>query len=913
MSGRRRRASLLAVMLGAGLLVGAAQAQELERVEITGSALPRLAAEGSLPVQVIRRDAIDRSGATSVVDLVQRLPSMQNFRNEAESVGGGASGFSGASIHNLGESRTLVLLNGRRLASFGGQTLTGAMAGVDLNIIPLASVERVEILSDGASAIYGADAVAGVINVITRRNSTEGDISVGLSSPRGGAKEKRVSFSKGFGRLESDGFNLTLGATLEKRSALAATQRSFADTGMIDFDLNGTPVLFFTGSERSTPGTVVHDNGTPVTPATPDAWMDDYYVSPYFAANGSCPPKHRALDGVCYYDFVKDVEIYPERERAGFTGRFDLALPGDHVFFAEMLAAKTTNTNRIAPTGGELLVGPGSPFWSEVLSVNPAATDPAVVSYRSADFGPRTTADTTEALHLALGLQGQLGAWDYDSAFTHSRNTHAAVLEGGWLRLNAFVNAVDTGLVNPFLPAGQQSAAAMAAAGSLQALGFFEGGRSTLDMLQFKASRELMPLPGGPLALALGASHMRERFDKRASDLAQGIGDTRWGDTAAVIPYSADRRSTAVFAEAVAPVARRLELTGALRHDDYSDFGGNSTAKLAARFQPNEVLLLRASVGTGFRAPSVPQVSAARQAYGVTGGQYSCTAALQQVAASLGAACPVGDANYNVFAGGNPDLKPERSQQWSLGFRLEPARWLSVGADLWQVKLRDAIGSVDEATLFADPLKWRSLFTTYTDPATGQTLLAAMSANGNLGEVIQRGIDLDAQARFATGLGRLTTHLSLTYWLKDRYQIEAGGPFHTSLGRYGPDGFVTFRWRGRLNTTLEHGAFAHTLGIGFRSGYDDQRYTAADFVVFDPVTFQPYDYAGHVRRHVVFDWQTRWQAAKQLVLTAGVLNVFDRAPPRSLKTSGGGHMIGYDDRYYDPRGRTFYANLSYKF
>ena len=230
MSGRRRRASLLALMLGAGLPVGAAQAQaqELERVEITGSALPRLAAEGSLPVQVIRRDAIDRSGATSVVDLIQRLPSMQNFRNEAESVGGGASGFSGASIHNLGESRTLVLLNGRRLASFGGQTLTGAMAGVDLNIIPLASVERVEILSDGASAIYGADAVAGVINVITRRNSTEGDISVGLSSPRGGAKEKRVSFSKGFGRLESDGFNLTLGATLEKRSALAATKRSFA-------------------------------------------------------------------------------------------------------------------------------------------------------------------------------------------------------------------------------------------------------------------------------------------------------------------------------------------------------------------------------------------------------------------------------------------------------------------------------------------------------------------------------------------------------------------------------------------------------------------------------------------------------------------------------------------------------------
>ena len=907
MLGRTRGASLLSAMLGAGLLIGAAHAQELERVEITGSALPRIAGEGSLPVQIIRRDEIERSGATSVVDLIQRLPAMQNFFNEAESVGNGASGFAGASMRNRGEARTLVLLNGRRLASFGGQTLTGAMAGVDLSIIPLAAVERVEILSDGASAIYGADAIGGVVNVITRRNSTEGDISVGLSSPRGGAKEKRVSLSKGFGRLESDGFNVLLGATLEKRSALAATKRRVSRTGMIDFDLNGVPVVFFTGSERSTPGTVVHDNGTPADGS------DDYYVSPYFAANGSCPAKHRALDGVCYYDFVQDLEIYPERDRAAFTGRFDLDLGGGHLFFAELLAAKTTTTSRIAPTGGELLVGPGSPFWSEVLSVNPAAVDPAVVSYRSADFGPRTTADTTEAQHLALGMEGQLGAWDYHSAFTHSRNTQASVLEGGWLRLNAFINAVDTGLVNPFLPVGQQSPAAMAAAGSLQALGFFEGGRSTLDMLEFKARRELMPLPGGPLALALGASHMRERFQKRASDLAQGIGDTRWGDTAAVIPYGADRRSTAVFAEAVAPVTRTLELTGALRHDNYSDFGGNSTAKLAARLQPTETLLLRASVGTGFRAPSVPQVGASRQAYGVTGGQYNCSPALQQVAQDLGAMCPVGSANYNVFAGGNPALKPERSQQWSVGFRLDPARWLTVGADLWQVKLRDAIGVIDEATLFADPLKWRDLFTTYTDPVTGQTLLAAVNANGNLGEVVQRGIDLDARARFTTGLGRVTTHLALTYWLKDSYQLEAGGPFFSSLGRYGPDGFVTFRWQGRLSTTLEHGAFAHTLGIGFRSGYRDQRYAAADFMIFDPATFTPYDYDGRVKKHIMFDWQTRWRAAKQLVLTAGVLNVFDREPPRSFTTAGGGHMIGYDARYYDPRGRTFYANLSYKF
>ncbi len=919
MLGRSRRTALLAAALAVvvtGMGTHGALAQQLERVEITGSALRRIAGEGALPVQVIGRDEIARSGATSVVELIQQLPAMQNVVNESASVGGGAAGFNGASLHNMGESRTLVLLNGRRLASFGGQTLTGGMAGVDLNIIPLAAVERVEVLGDGASAIYGADAIGGVVNVITRRDSSEGDISVGLSSPRGGAKEKRVSLSKGFGRLESDGFNLLLGAAIDRRSALAATDRAFSRTGMIDFDLNGTPVLFFTGSERAIPGTVVHDNGTPAHLPLPDGApgsFDDFFVSPYFEAHGRCPAKHRALAGVCYYDFVQDLEIHPERDRAAFTGRFDLALGPDHRFFTELLATRTTNTNRIAPTGGELLVGPSSPFWPEVLAVNPAATGPAVVSYRTSDFGPRSTHDVSEAMHLALGVEGRLGAWDYSSAFTHSRNSVESRLDGGWLRLNAFMNAVDSGAFNPFVPVSQQSPAGQQAMVDAEARGFFEGGTATLDMLEVRGSRSLMALPGGPLAVAVGASHLRDRFRKRASALAQGVGDVRFGDTTAVTPYSAGRSATAVFAEALAPVTRRLELTGALRHDRYEDFGNASTAKLAARLQPSETLLLRASVGTGFRAPSVPQVSAPRQAYGVTAGQYACTPELQQIAAALGVVCPVDRANYNVFASGNAALKPERSQQWSLGFRLEPARWLSLGADLWQIKLRDAIGSVGEDMLFGDPLKWRDLFTTSTDPATGQTLLATRNLNTNLGEVIQRGLDVDARMRFATSIGRLTTHLSLTYWLKDEYQFEPGGPFYSSLGRYGPDGAVTFRWQGQLHTTLERGAFAHTLGLRFRSGYQDQRYSAESFMVFDPVTFQPHAYDGRVKQHVTLDWQTRWRANKQLVLTAGVLNVFDRPPPRSLTIAGGGHIIGYDARYHDPRGRTLYAHLAYKF
>jgi iron complex outermembrane receptor protein len=900
-------ASVTSMLVAAGSPAGAQPTRELERVEITGSAIRRIAGEAALPVLTLRREDIERSGATSTADLIQQLPSMQRFTNEGASVGGGGNGFSGASIHNLGETRTLVLLNGRRLAPFAGQTLTGELVGIDLNTIPLAAIERIEVLSDGASSIYGADAIGGVVNFVTRRNAQAGDITVGASAPADGAREKRVSFTKGFGSVDADGFNLTLTANLDKRSRLRARDRDFARTGMIDFELDGRDVMFFTGSPRAAPGNVTHDAGTPDDPS------DDFLVNPYLLENGECPPKHRQLDQTCYYDFMQDTEILPERERAGFMAQFDLRLAPEHTLYAELLAARTTDTNRLAPQGGELAIGPDSPFWSTVLSVNPAATDASIVPYRAADVGQRVSRDRTDVRHFVLGVEGSVGPWTYDSALVHSVNKQATSLRGGWVRQNAFIAALESGLVNPFVLPGNQSPAGQQALDDAQILGFFEGGESTLDSVTLRGSREVAALPGGPLAMAAGVSYMRERFRKKASDLAQGIGDTRFGDAAAVVPYDADRHATALFAEVVAPVSRAVELTTSARHDRYSDFGSATTAKLSARYQPTATLLLRGSVGSGFKAPSVPQVNAVEQEYGSTGAPYTCTPALQQVAAELGAVCPAGNVQYDVRAAGNPDLKPERSRQWSLGFRVEPTPWLSFGADLWEVRLKNSIGQVDETTVFGDPLAWRSQFTTFTDPVTGEVRLAFLADNRNLGRNIQRGIDFDVRTRNSTPIGRLSTHLGVSYWLKDRYQLQPGGPMLSSLGRYGPNGAVTFRWQGRFLATLERGAVAHTLGVNFQSGYRDQRYAAEDFVVFDPQTFEPFGYEGRVKAQATVDWQTAWTMTQSFKLRAGILNVFDAEPRRSLKTTGGGLIIGYDDRYFDPRGRTLYASLSYVF
>jgi iron complex outermembrane receptor protein len=910
---RSKIGAAAALVLGAaGLAPAVSLAQDTQRIEITGSSIKRIAAEGALPVQTISRQEIERSGATSVADLIQALPSMQGFTNEGASVGGGGNGFSGASVHNLGETRTLVLLNGRRLANFAGQYLTGALAGIDLNTIPISAIERIEILTDGASALYGADAIAGVVNFITKRNNQEREINVGLSEPSKGAKEKRASISLGLGDISRDGFNLLAAASFEERTKLASTDREFARTGVINFNLNGVPVSFFNGSPRGIPGNITHDNGTPG-----DA-TDDYLVSPFFAVNGNCPAKHVPLQEgpggtACYYDYVQDLEIFPARKRSSLLLQGNVKLGADHTLFAEVLSSSTKNTNRIAPPPGEVLIEPTSPFWSYVLQGNPGQTAATVVPYRVADVGKRTQIDKTDAQHFVVGAEGLFAGWDYNTSYTHSINKQASSLAGGYVELNAFFAALDSGLVNPFVEPGNQSAAAQQALLDSRILGFWEGGKSTLDFVQARASKELWDLPGGKLGVAFGANYLQEKFQKRASQLAQGIGGTRFGDTAAIVPYAADRDAKGVFAELIAPVMKGLELSGAVRHDSYSDFGGATTAKGSFRYTPTRELLFRGSVGTGFKAPTVPQVNATLQEFGVTSGNYTCNAALAQIAADLGGQCPTGNVQYNVYAGGNPDLQPEESRQWTLGFVWEPNDTLSMGADVWQVKIKDAIGQVDEATIFGDPLRWRQLFTTYTDPGTGQVLLAMLSGNANLGNVIQRGVDFNARLRFATPVGRLTSQLGLTYMLKDRYQLEIGGDYFTSLGKFGPDGNVTFRWQGRLVNTLAHGAFEHTLGVNFKSSYKDQAYSAADFAVFDPNTFTPYDYAGTVKRYVTADWQTKWNINKMFTLTAGINNLFDEDPPRSLKSAGGGQMIGYDDRYYDPRGRTFYANLTARF
>lgn len=916
-------AAMVLAFGGLAIAPNAATAQEvLERVEITGSSIKRITAEGALPVMVMKAEEIRASGVTSAADLVKKLTSAQGSTTESSSVGGGSFGFTGISLHSIGETRTLVLINGKRMAQFGGQTLTGFAAGFDVNAIPLSAIERVEFLTDGASALYGADAIAGVVNFITKRNSTEGDVTIGMSVPVGNvATEKRISATVGYGSLEKDNFNVILSLGHDERTQLFATDRSYASTGRIQFEYGGQRYQKQQFSASPIPANVIDDLGQ--------------LISPYQKKNGKCPPKtFRVIepyndgsglaDDYCGFDFVGELEIYPERKRDSVMVSAVTKFAEQEIY-ADALFARTRQVSRIAPVPGGISIPAGTPLHDKYL-LPLGITQDTTAFYRLYDLGKRTSDDTSEFSNIVVGSKGMLAGWDYNASYSYSASDVKGSISGypGALAIAALRRS---GLLDPFVEPGQQSAAGQKAINATSYNGYWDGGLSKLSSLALTGSREIGQMDGGPISLGAGVNFNQEGFDSRPSlfaqgaladpvagtlcDPAKGIAcDQRFGDASATPPYSANRTSKGVFGEVVMPVTKKLELGAALRYDNYSDFGSATTAKANFRWSPSSTLLFRGSVGTGFHAPTVPQVNASLRSYGVTSNKYLCTAELKALATELGGVCQPGNRQYDQLAGGNSQLSPEKSTQGTLGFRIEPNNNFSFGADLWHVGIKNSFGQLTETTVFANPAKYKSSFTTKVDIGTGINYIAFKADNKNLGDQYTTGLDLDFTARMKTAVGQLTSQLTVSQLLRDDQGSFITGNYDTTIGLAGG----TQKTRARWQTTLKSGSWSNTLGVNYQSGYQDDTETVDVLDAAGNVTGQT-DLTMDIPAFFTLDWQTQWSPTKSWVLTGGVLNLTDKAPPLSISTggSGRGQQFGYDDRYFDPRGRTLYVNVSYKF
>jgi iron complex outermembrane recepter protein len=436
-----------------------------EKIEVTGSSIKRIEGETALPIQVITREDIDKSGATTAAELVKNITANTAPLSDGASITDGTSGqrgFNGANLRGIGVSSTLILLNGRRLANFASP---GDNAGVDLNNIPAGAILRVEVLKDGASAIYGTDAIGGVINFITRKDYQGVDIGASVSTTKdGGAGKRTATISAGIGSLANDKFNVFGVVDIQQLDALRSSQRDFIKQRPLATNLpalmssNTFPanIDISTAQRNALIAAGLLPAGTTRTRINPSSPNCNPPATVYAAFGPGGPV-------ACSYDYMQDTEIYPEANKLGFVGRAAWQLNPDHQIFAEVMLAKAETTYRLSPNPvssiRNLAVNLLPANYRTVLSAAALPTTVSRIRWRLTEAGGRTNEVTSLAERVVLGATGRLGDWDYDAGYSRSVNEATDKYIGGYVLFNELVAGVRDGRLNPF---GASSAAGLA-------------------------------------------------------------------------------------------------------------------------------------------------------------------------------------------------------------------------------------------------------------------------------------------------------------------------------------------------------------------------------------------------------------------------------------------------------------------
>jgi iron complex outermembrane receptor protein len=904
---RKKVASALALLIGAGGTAGVvapASAQDI-RVEVTGTNIRRVEGETALPVTIIRSEDLARQGITTAEQVLSVIPSSQALFGISQGVGLTTGNSSQANLRGLGENKTLVLVNGRRLANFA---YSGTEGAVDLNAIPMAAVDRIEVLRDGASAIYGTDAIGGVINFILRKDYQGADVSAEYYYPEeSGGKSWRATAVAGWGDLEKNGFNVFASIDYRKQDVLRAADRDFANTGIRpDKD-------FFQFSGTGFPANVsqVFPDGSSVS------------GNPYYPG---CRPSIGSVNleaygdtpGICRFDFARYIDIIPENEQLTFLGKATFKLGKDHQASIEYLRAETNAVNRVAPTPVTGLSLPAnSPYFPGKGSTPGVAgldpTQPIGVNWRTLQAGPRTNEpESTQERAIGLVEGTIMGGWDYQVAGTWNRVKTQEDFTNGYVRgpeIRAGVLGQVPGQPGLFLnPFNDPTQAEDAYLQSTRVLGRVIDAKGEVKGIDGRITGDVWKLPAGPLAVALGAEYREEEF---SFDLIEeNVRAALSSGLELATDVAGKRDVTAFFGEASIPIVKGLEATLALRYDDYSDVGSTTNPKVSLRWQPVQQFLLRGSYNTGFRAPTLYELLQPEQIT-FTSDSYD-DPLLCPGGNPVSGSNPARDCGQQFRArlAGNGELQPEKSKTYTIGFVWEPTPIFSVGIDYWHIKLRNQINVLGEQTIFADPVKYADRFFRCGDiPAsvaagipdcfTGSGALDARALayinqpNSNLGDVKTAGYDISLAFRPpATEIGRFAFTLDGTYVDYYDYQREPGGEFVHNVGSY-QDSSPVFRWQHVAQVNWTRGPWGVLLVNRHKNGYTDQ----------DPIR--------RVGTYSVYDLSATYTGFKNVTLTAGIRNLFDRDPPFSNQITT--FQVGYDPRFSDPLGRTYWVRAAYSF
>ena len=742
-------------------------ATRLDTITVTGSRIKRADVEGALPVVVIDRAQIEASGTISVADFL-RDTTFNSFGAYMSSSGSSGLGATQVSMRGLGAARTLILIDGRRapVAPQMGQ-------GQDLNSIPLAAVERFEILSDGASAIYGSDALGGVINIITRKDYDGVQLSYGMGRPSndgGDTEEGSVIIGS-----SSDRGRVLAGASYSERDIIFNRDRDYwywgpNSTGSVYSNNFASAISTAIGARLRHPS-----YGTAV-PGLCTNTESGFWFSPG-TNNGENV-------GTCQFDHASVSATISSSKQNAIFARGDYEINEDWTFYFDTSTNKSTAFGRYAPVpsspfpGGAIRLVAGSPNHPgtapEDGGLNPYYDDyyaqfagqDLFLFHRFAALGNRDSYSEVTTSNYAGGLRGMVGnvELDFGARYNESR---------GW---DKGENYVVGGLAQAPITSGEYNIYDPFA-GDPNGLGFTT---TILRDLKFNtkevygsAAFDLFSMGGGSAAMVVGAEYREEFYQDNydpLSESGQVVGSA--GNSAA-----GSRDVKAAYFEVLFPITSTFEVDIAGRYDEYSDYGSDFAPKVSLRWQPLESLTIRGSYGEGFRAPTLDILTAKPS--------FSADASTDRDTCMMLTGTPNCETQISTWRISNPDLTSEQSEQFSLGVVWDATDWLNMSLDYYNIKITDQIAFIGSGTITSclrgtrtdcpTGLSYLPTGTSATapneaaglgvelDPISGGIVLA-QTGYTNLGSVETEGYDFTARTNFDLGnFGSLRNQLMISY------------------------------------------------------------------------------------------------------------------------------------------------------
>jgi len=845
------------------------ESARMDTVEVTGSRIKRTDAEGSVPVTVIDRQQLELSGDVSVADYL-RNTTFNSFGSFRPQSGSSAQSFAEVSLRGLGGARTLILVDGRRapIAPQVGQ-------GQDLNSIPLAAVERIEILSDGASAIYGSDAIGGVVNIITRKDFTGVEMSIGASNPSaegGETEEGSVIFG-----AAGDRGNMLAGASYSNRGIIFDRDSPFKGIGASSFSNNFI-------NANVAPGTLYgFSPGGFVANPTNGSVVPGGCSAPGFYTNTPATASARR----CLYNFNLVSAAEAEIRNSSLFARGNYEINEDWSTYLSANVSRVTSFGRYAPVPSSPFPG-GAPFIPVGSPNHPAVrfpgqgydpNRPVFIRHRFAALGNRDTTTDANVYSFDIGFEGRIGAFDVNFGGRHIESKYLELgrnyVVGGLAQ-----QAIASGAYNIYNPGGVPRSILDSLIATINREGVFK-----IEELYAQANVDLFEMGGGVAGLAFGAEYRDETyadiFDtlQSSGQIVGSAGNSAFGG----------RAVGAAYAEMLLPVLENLEFNLAARYDRYSDYGSDTSPKISVRFTPIDSLVLRASYGQGFRAPTLDILSQqpSFSADSVTDRQ-TC------VAFGLAPTCST---QINAYVIGNPDLVSENSDQWSAGLAWDATDWLNLSLDYWDTQVEGRIAGISSGQIINClagassncPAGLSNLPGNVNPPVPSNGLgLARQPGSGeilyvqrgftNLGTLEVTGADLNLRTNFDfADFGSLRNQLQISrvfdYFVDggDNVVDEAGNP----------------KYRANMNSEWTFGDFSFAWNLNFIDGYASTAFGLGDT-----------DYPARLPSHTTHDFQASWNSPWQGRFTVGMQNAFDREPVIDpYDPSGRGFLFSLYDQY----------------